>query len=208
MTIYAPEIPTTEQLRSRYPLDEHATLEIAMARARVGDIVVGREPGLVAIIGPCAMTAASDVIEREGQMMADLTRQDKNRGLYITHRMPPWKPRTDPAEWHGLETTNPYLAYKTVIHQANHGAGTSIEIGHEPHMERYGHATILSWFGGRNIENSSMMQRAALMDPTLPLAVKNGLSGDIRPALERVALLNHVRQEAYGDSAARVVLLY
>ncbi|MDB5185977.1 MAG: Chorismate mutase, type [Candidatus Saccharibacteria bacterium] len=204
---YAPELPTNQELEQQYPLTPDAELEIAMARERIGGILSLRESGLVAIVGPCAMTEDTQIIQAEGDEYSELTIDEK--GLYVVHRMPTWKPRTNPNEWHGLETTNPELAYKTLITQAIRGAGVSIEIGRKEHADRYGKALVLGWFGGRNVQKGHMMEEVALAEENLdlPLAVKNGLNGEIDEALAHVDRLNRLRQER-SDDAAPVVLLY
>lgn len=202
LSIYAPECPTTEALRIGNPLSDYAELEIALARERVGGILAGRENGLVAILGPCAMNSQAAIIQEEGETLRQLTEDTK--GLYMAHRLPVWKPRSNPADWHGLETSDPAAAYNTLARQANYGAGVSIEMAHQPHAERYGDLTVVSWFGGRNIDNGSMMDAVALHDPDLPLAVKNGLDGSIDAAIGHVSRLTELR----GPDAAPVVLLY
>ncbi len=202
MASYAPELPTTAMLAASHPLTAEAELEITMARGRISDLLAKKSSGLVAILGPCAMTNDIATIEEEGRQL--FTETSNTRGLWITHRMPPWKPRTNPEDWHGEETVNPEGAYATIVRQAINGAGVSIEIGHMNHAERYGQLTVLDWFGGRNIENGALMDAVAVQHPDLPLAVKNGLDGSIDRVMEHVSRLNSLRSEDDGP----VILLY
>lgn len=198
----APEIPTTHELASMYPLENSSELEIAMARSRVSDLLIGESSGLVAILGPCAMTGEVSTIKREGESLADMTMSTE--GLMALHRMPPWKPRTNPEDWHGEETTNPTGAYATVVRQAILESGVSIEFGMKEHIERYGPMITFGWIGGRNIHNSGLMDAVATQAADIPLGVKNGLDGDITPALGHITRLQELRRV---DDAA-VVLLY
>ncbi len=200
--MYAPEIPTTVALTAEFPLTDIAEVEISLARERIGGILSGRAQGLVAVLGPCALTDQVEVIQEEGKELRSLTAE--HEGLYVAHRLPPWKPRSNPKDWHGRETTDPVGAYQTLARQANFGTGVSIEIAHQPHADRYGKLTVLDWFGGRNVENGVMMDEVALADTSLPLAVKNGLDGTIDAALCHVDRLNKLR----GSDGAPVVLLY
>lgn len=202
MAMYAPESPTTQELHEQYPLEQDTAIEIGLARERIGGILSGRQEGLVAIIGPCAMNGQEDIIAVEGQQLKRLTTQTE--GLYVAHRTPVWKPRTNPDDWHGRETTEPREAYATLTRQAANGTGMSIELASQQHMERYSHALTIGWIGGRNIGATAMMEAVALYDSGLPLAIKNGLDGDITPALQAVEKLNDLR----GEDAAPVVLLY
>lgn len=202
MAMYAPELPTTQELHEQYPLEQDAGIEIGLARERISGILSGRQEGLVAIVGPCAMNGQEDIIASEGQQLKALTAGTE--GLYAAHRIPVWKPRTNPDDWHGRETTEPHEAYATLARQANEGTGMSIELASRQHAERYGQALAIGWIGGRNIGATAMMEAVALHDTGLPLAIKNGLDGDITPALQAAERLNGLR----GRDAAPVVLLY
>jgi hypothetical protein len=201
MAMYAPESPTTAELEAMYPLNFEAGVEITLARERVGEILDGAD-GIVGILGPCAMNDQAAIIAEEGAAMQEATAT--HSGLYVVHRKPPWKPRTKPEDWHGLETTDPEAAYATLSQGANDGVSAAIELAHMPHVERYGNMLTVGWFGGRNVGKSAMMNEVALYDPSLPLAVKNGLDGTIDDALAHVARLRELR----GEDGAPVVLLY
>lgn len=196
----APHLPTTEQLQSDHQLEAEA--EIALARERVGGILIGRAPGLVGIVGPCSMNAQTDIIAQEGGQLRRLT--ETEQGLYVAHRIPVWKPRTNPDDWHGLETTEPALAFRTLARQANEGTGVAIELATMRHAARYMGMLTLGWFGSRNVDGENMMLAVARHDIELPVAVKNGLDGRIDSALERVGAV----RDARGEDAAPAVLLY
>lgn len=200
MTKYAPETPTLPELQAQYPLSDEAEIEIPLGRERISEILNGEYAGLLANIGPCALTDDHLTIDSEGQQLAALTRD--HQGLYATHRLPPWKPRTNPNDWHGLETTNPAGAYRTLVSQAH--KGVSLELGLPYHAERYGALSVMGWIGGRNAANEEHMQQVALHDTALPLAVKNGLDGQVEPMIDKI----HSLQELRGPDAAPVVLLY
>jgi hypothetical protein len=153
------------------------------------------------ILGPCAMTGAVEVIQAEGDRLTQTTRDTK--GLYAVHRLPTWKPRTLSTDWHGMETTDPEGAYATIIRQANRGDAVAIEVSQPYHLERYGHALSMAWIGARQ-RNTRFMEWVAEEYPDLPLAIKNGLDGEIEPTLEIVSRLQEIR----GEDGAAVVLLY
>lgn len=198
----APESPSTQDLHAAYPLIPTTELDISLARSRVSSMLTGEEPGLVAIIGPCAMTGDRGTIDREGEVLSLL--MNARPGLAALHRIPPWKPRTNPADWHGQETTDPASAYRTLSSRALQGAGVSIEIGMSEHVERYGQLVSLGWIGGRNIGNTALMEQLAVSHPDMPMAIKNGLDGELETALTRVAHINQLR----GSDQAPAVLLY
>ena len=196
----APALPTTEQLQDDHQLEAEA--EIALARERVGGILVGRAPGLVGIIGPCSMNEQVDIIVEEGDQLRQLT--ETEQGLYVAHRMPVWKPRTNPEDWHGMETTEPEQAFRTLARQANEGTGVAIELATMRHAQRYMGMLTLGWFGSRNVDGEDMILKVAQHDVELPIAIKNGLDGTIDSALMRASAV----RDARGEDAAPVVLLY
>lgn len=216
----APEVPTTQQLHELYPLNEVTQYEIEAARERVSGILSGDEPGLVAILGPCAMTGAVRTIRQEGAAYARLTLTEE--GLQVVNRMPLWKPRTNPSDWHGLETgpepgtdgsieDSAHDAYRTLAVEATFGGGVAIELGQPYHPERYAHLLTFGWTGARNLDNLDVLHAVALHDLSLPLGVKNGLDGTIEPALRRIAELRELRAthaSKLGIVAAPTVLIY
>lgn len=202
MAQYAPETPTLEYLEETYPLSVDAMAGVASSRERISNILSARMPGLVAIIGPCAMTGATEIMDEEGLLLGDLN--DYVTNVFAAHRIPPWKPRTKPTDWHGEETTDPEGAYATIARRADSSANVAIEIGHAAHLDRYGSRLAFGWSGGRNIGRNGLIEAMALHDPTLPLGIKNGLDGDIQPALQHIARINELR----GPEGAPAVLIY
>lgn len=206
MAMYAPETPTLDELEARFPLDMLAEAEIERQRALVGDCLTGRTAGLVAVIGPCAMTLERSIIDVEGDRLYQA--QQEQSGLITLHRMPPWKPRSNPNDWHGLESEPDTVvaAYETIAARAAATGNVAIEIGHIPHIARYGRRIALGWSGSRNAEDDALIEALATHDHTLPIGVKNGMDGTIGGALAHVDRINELR----GDQgmAAPAVLIY
>lgn len=206
--IHAPQTPTTTELHERYPLNEVTQLKIDINRQRVGNILSGEEQGVVGLIGACAMTDDTNRIRIEGHAQHQITQTEE--GLYLVNRRPFWKPRTNPSDWHGLETDDPELAYRTVAGEAIWGSGVAAELNwqdaehSETHAYRYGPLLTFGWIGGRAVQDSALMERTAMDATMLPLGIKNGLDGEVGPALEQIEKLRELR----GENGAPVVLLY
>jgi 3-deoxy-D-arabino-heptulosonate 7-phosphate (DAHP) synthase len=200
MTVFAPESPNLAELEQAHPLTE-ATLE-AIGTARASSILSGASPGLLAILGPCAMTEDRQTIDQEGDRISALDFPEV--GLITLHRQPVWKPRTNAADWHGLETTNPRAAHGTLFGRAAAAANVAIEIGHSPHLHRYGRALTLGWIGSRNAEDTELLEAVASHDPTLPIGIKNGMNGSIDKALENVDRITELR----GNDTGAVGLIF
>lgn len=199
-----PLIPTVNTLRATHPLTLEAELDIATMRDKVNAVLGGRAAEMLIIVGPCAMTLDNDIIERENNKIATL--DATNESVVALHRMPPWKPRTNPDDWHGLGTTEPGAAFSTLHAAAESHANVAIELGHTGHMQRYADMLSLGWVGARNDSNTELMHSVALHDPRLPIAIKNNLDGTIDTAMSHIHTIKELRS---GDpQSGEVALLY
>jgi 3-deoxy-D-arabino-heptulosonate 7-phosphate (DAHP) synthase len=200
MSKFAPDIPSLTKLEAMYPLDQEAACNIRAARLAVGATFRGSR--FLGVLGPCAMTEDREIIDSEGDHLHELEQEEK--GLVLVHRKPPWKLRSNPEDWHGLETTSPETAYRTIAERAGTTANVAIEIGHIPHLRRYGKFLTLGWMGSRNAEDVSLADAMALEDPTLPVGVKNSMDGTIDRALRNVTRISSLR----GDNGAPAIPVY
>lgn len=202
MAQLAPPSPTTLELQGMYPFIPELGARVDLMRNKVSHALGEQGTKLVVIVGPCAMTDDAMIIEREGNRLEDLS--ITNPDIIPLHRLPPWKPRTNPADWHGLETTQPEVAHGTLVARSMAAANLAIEIGHGSHLSRYGDMLTLGWKGGRNNNNPDLTKAMALHDPNLPILIKNGLDGDITSALEDIKRVEDLR----GSVGAAATLLY
>jgi len=199
----APIQPTTHELARLHPRLPGSHEQLLRQRLRATSLLGEYSAGLLAVIGPCAMTDAEEIIQSESERLA--LASTKNPNLMALYRAPIWKPRTRKEDWHGLETTNPELAYRIMVQRSHATANMAVEIGTDPrHLSRYGDHTTLAWKGGRNHEEPALTEALALYDPTLPVAIKNGLDGDITPALADIETIESLRR----GIGARAILLF
>lgn len=197
----APTYPTTSELAERHRRPPGHREMLLQRRQKVSEAMGGT--GLLAVIGPCAMTEAEAIIQAEAAQLAAISGGETE--LEALYRMPFWKPRTNKKDWHGLETTDPELAYKIMAERSGDTANIAVEIGTDPrHLSRYADMTALAWKGGRNDDQSELTYALATHDTTLPIAVKNGLDGDILKALSNVERIEALRQGIGG----RAILLF
>jgi len=204
MPQYAPEPPTTQTLHDQYPLGEQAAAQIHENRAHLSAIIAGSQPGFIGIIGPCAMTPHLDIIAKEGSRLYEAAAL--YQGLYIAHRTPFWKPRTNPADWHGMETEpdTVELAFQTISALANQHGNVAAEIGNHGHIARYAGYLVFGWNGSRNAGGHKLVDTLAAAEPTLPIGIKNALDGTVDVALQHIAHVAYIR----GQAGAPAVLIY
>jgi phospho-2-dehydro-3-deoxyheptonate aldolase len=192
----APTYPTNHDLAGKYPIAAGHYERVAEQRQRVSDMLGKYSTGLLAVVGPCAMTEAEDIMRAEALRLAQI------EALY---RTPFYKPRTNKKDWHGLETSNPEAAYRIMTELAADTANLAVEIGADPrHLPRYADSTTLAWKGGRNHEQPELTYALALHDPMLPVAIKNGLDGEIGQAMQDIERIEELR----CGMGARAILLF
>jgi len=197
MAIIVPERPTTHELQTKYPQTLNERARILEKRARVSKQLGGYSTRLLIVLGMCGPTRdALDVVAREAAQLAN------HEALC---RMPDWKPRTDPKMWSGLLPTDPVAAYRLLHDTAQKHANVAIEVSTDPrHLERNAPFVTLAWKGGRNHTEPELTDRLALYDPTIPVAVKNGLDGEVDSALRDVERIEELRH----GMGARAILLW
>ena len=200
----APELPTTDTLHQQYPLSEQAAAQIQNNRAHISAVITGGRPGFIGIIGPCAMTPHSEIIAQEGRQLYMATQ--RNDGLYVADRIPPWKPRTNIDDWHGMETEPETVeqAFQIISAQANRHANVAAEVGNNGHIARYAGYLVFGWNGSRNAGGHELVDSLAAAEPTLPIGIKNAMDGTIDVALQHIARVAGVR----GGTGAPAVLIY
>lgn len=196
--------PTIETLHSQHSLTLRAELQIDHMREKVNAVLGNKASELLVIVGPCAMTSDQQLIQHENNKIAALDMT--NDAIVALHRMPPWKPRTNPNDWFGLGTTDPELAFKILNESAEMNGNTAIELGHIGHLARYSDRLALGWVGARNDDNSELIHAVATHDMQLPIAVKNSLDGTADVALEHIKTIRELRQK--GERNREVALLY
>lgn len=185
----APEIPTIETLEATHPLSREAMQKVAETRIVTSEALrFGRS--LLAIIGPCAMTDNLEEILEENKR---ITKFGEERNIVALHRVPPWKPRTNPEDWHGLETSDPETAHRIVTAVAEQNGNLAMEFGHTSHVRRYIAQTALGWRGSRNDSDEELAGAFASSDSSLPIGIKNGMDGHFENALEVANSLSNDR---------------
>lgn len=200
---YNPSNPDTRTLELQHGLSEGQHELIASQRDRATNIIRNPETGLIAIIGPCALTNAPETIEEEGAALTELSSAYK--GLVALHRLPPWKPRTRREDWHGLEITEPEAAYRIIANAARRRGNVAIEMGHYDHVMRYEQLTAFGWVGGRNVQRHELAEAIAIHDHSLPIAIKNGLDGAILKARQNIQGIN---KDIGRNSTSPATLIY
>ncbi len=184
------EIDTPAEIFAQYPLSKAATRTVIRARAAIHDILVGDDPRLLVIVGPCSIHDPKSALEYATRLVS---LRDKLRGqLEIVMRVYFEKPRTTTG-WKGL-INDPDLDGSFKIDQGLRLARELLlEINHmglpaaceflDMTTPQY-LADLVSWaaIGARTTE--SQIHRELASGTSCAVGFKNGTGGDTQIAID------------------------
>ena len=186
------EVIAPKSVMERVPISERSSELVFSLRRQVGDIVVGRDPRLLIIVGPCsihdpesALEYAQKLSKRASELEADLC---------ILMRVYFEKPRTS-IGWKGL-LNDPHLngsfrineglltARKLLSDISELSLGVATEYLDPITPQYLGDYVSWSAIGARTTESQIHRQLASGL--SCPVGFKNTTQGDIRPAAHAV----------------------
>jgi 3-deoxy-7-phosphoheptulonate synthase len=183
---------TPQQLKEAVPASTEAASTVASSRKHITEIIEGRDPRFLAIVGPCSIHDPQEALIYARQL-AELRRQVEDV-IFLVMRVYFEKPRTT-VGWKGL-VTDPDLNGSDDIAKGLKKARTFLlEVGRlglpaateflDPIAPQY-LADLVSWaaIGARTTE--SQTHREMTSGLSMPVGFKNGTDGDIQTALDAV----------------------
>jgi len=184
-------------LDEELPITERASATVVAARNQVGDILAGRDPRLLVIVGPCSIhdpIAARDYARKLKPLIDELS-----DSLAIVMRVYFEKPRTT-IGWKGL-INDPHLDQTYKINDglriARHLLLDLAEMGVPAGTEfldiispQY-FVDLVTWgaIGARTTE--SQIHRQLVSGLSCPVGFKNGTSGDVQIAIDAILSASH-----------------
>src|ERR1019366_2766469 len=99
--LYAPEHPTNAYLEAEYLFTREDEMRVQEHRNTVTSAIMHPDNDLY-IAGPCALTSDWEDIRVENMQWGSFVAINGIKSFL--KRYNPWKPRSDPDAWHGLET--------------------------------------------------------------------------------------------------------
>lgn len=184
-------------LEEELPVTEKAAATVHEARTAICDILGGRDPRLLVVVGPCSIhdtKAAREYAERLKQVAPEFARE-----LLLVMRVYFEKPRTT-VGWKGL-INDPHLDQSYKINDglrlARHLLLDLAEMGVPAGTEFLDVMTpqyltsLVSWgaIGARTTE--SQVHRQLVSGLSCPVGFKNATSGDVQIAIEAILSAAH-----------------
>jgi 3-deoxy-7-phosphoheptulonate synthase len=184
-------------LEEELPMTEAASHTIFHARHEVSEILAGRDPRLLVLVGPCSIHDPKAAREYAGLLRSAIT--EFSSELRIVMRVYFEKPRTVTG-WKGL-INDPYLdqsykindglrlARRLLLDLAQMGVPTGTEFLDMISPQYI--AGLVSWgaIGARTTE--SQVHRQLVSGVSCPVGFKNATSGDVEVAIEAVLSAAH-----------------
>lgn len=206
-------LPTPAELQQRLPLSASLRQRIRNQRQHIADILQGRDPRLLVVVGPCSIhdpVAAMDYAQRLAALADELSDT-----LLLAMRVYTEKPRTT-VGWKGL-LYDPHLdgsagmdeglalSRRLMLQVAELGLPVATELL-QPLTVPY-FADLLGWaaIGARTSE--SQVHREMVSGLEVPTGFKNGTDGGVQIALDAMRSAAHGHQYMGLDGQGRVALL-
>lgn len=199
-------LPAPAELLAALPKTESQAALVCRSRQVIHDILTGRDPRLLAIVGPCSIHDVAAGREY-GQRLAALARELDDR-LVIVMRTYFEKPRTNTG-WQGLvfdPRLNDSGDIALGLRLARRFLGEMLDLGLptateflDPISPQY-IADLVCWaaIGARNAE--SQLQRQLASGLSMPLGFKNGTEGTLQSAVNGILAAGQI-QAFLGISA-------
>ncbi|WEK31350.1 MAG: 3-deoxy-7-phosphoheptulonate synthase [Candidatus Pseudomonas phytovorans] len=206
-------LPSAQTLRSALPLHEQLAQQICRHRQQVREIIHGRDPRLLVIVGPCSLHHGQAAVEYGGRL-ADLADELRDR-LLIVMRAYVEKPRTT-VGWKGLMydpdlngsddmQAGLQLSRSLMLELAGLGLPLASEML-QPMAAHY-FSDLLSWvaIGARTCE--SQIHRELVSSLDVPAGFKNGTDGSLGVACDAICSAAHPHRYFGIDLNGRPALI-
>ena len=209
----ARQLPTPDELQQRLPLSASLRQRIRNQRQSIADILQGRDPRLLVVVGPCSIhdpVAAMEYAERLAALADELA-----DSLLLAMRVYTEKPRTT-VGWKGL-LYDPQLdgsarmdeglalSRQLMLQVAELGLPVATELL-QPLTVPY-FSDLLGWaaIGARTSE--SQIHREMVSGLGVPAGFKNATDGSVQVALDAMRAAAHAHEYMGVDAHGRVALL-
>ncbi len=184
-------------LKQLHPLDKNLEDKIVKWRKEVSDIISGKDPRKIVIVGPCSIHDPIAALEYANWL--SVQRKEYSDKLFIIMRVYFEKPRTT-IGWKGL-INDPYLndtckindgikiARKLLLKINNLGIPVGCEFLDVFTPQYYSDLVTWGAIGARTTE--SQLHRQLASGLSMPIGFKNGTGGSVDIALDAVISANH-----------------
>lgn len=193
------ELPTPEEVKAKYPVDERALAAKAAHDAALADIFSGKSSKKVLLIGPCSVDSEPPVLEYAARL-ARLQEKVADK-LMLVMRVYTNKPRTTGDGYKGMlhqpdPTKKPDLYSGLLAIRELHtriltdmGLPTADEMLYPANYQYLSDLLSYVAVGARSVENQEHRLVASGMD--VPVGMKNPTGGDLTVMMNSITAAQH-----------------
>jgi 3-deoxy-7-phosphoheptulonate synthase len=180
---------TPGELDAMHPLTPAAAARIRGHRQQIIDIMEGRDPRMILMLGPCSMDDSRIDGRYTNLTLADRIQEINDLEglvdeLLVVMRVSRPKPRSD-LGLRGLIQKNPVAAHEIMTSIANKGLPFASEVMNAADLAEMSDRLALGWLGARNVGDTNIRHTmSAYAD--IPFWVKNDGYGNLTPALKAI----------------------
>ncbi|MGQ0620602.1 MAG: 3-deoxy-7-phosphoheptulonate synthase [Panacagrimonas sp.] len=183
-------VSTPAQVQAELPLSETAAQTVIDTRREVQDVIAGRDPRLLVVVGPCSIHDTGAALEYAGRLKG--LREQHKKNLLIVMRVYFEKPRTT-VGWKGLindpDLNDGYdidrglrIGRKLLLDLNERGIPAGVE--YLDILTPQYLSDLVSWgaIGARTTE--SQLHREMASGLSCPVGFKNGTDGSVKVAVD------------------------
>ena len=183
-------LPTPEEIKKTYPLDEAARTTVLTTRQEIARILLGEDKRILAVVGPCSIHNPKEVL-RYAAKLAPLALEVKDQ-LLVVMRFCGDKPRTG-KDWPGF-WNDPRIdgscdiasgwveGRKLAIDILKMGLPVGCEVLDAENFQRFDDIPSYVWLGARDVGSQRMRKITSAI--TTPVGFKNHNTGGVKIALD------------------------
>ncbi|MDD4902240.1 MAG: 3-deoxy-7-phosphoheptulonate synthase [Patescibacteria group bacterium] len=185
-------LPSPRAIRKKYPLNPDLDRQILGFRETIKNILDGRDPRFLAIVGPCSVHNEAAVLEYAGRLLKLADRYQSK--IFVVIRLCFEKPRTETGwegaanDWTGDGTCNLAMSMEKSRHLlwkiVKLGLPVAAEALDQVSEQYFSDLLSAAWLGARNAETTTLRRMASAM--SMPVGIKNATSGDIGSAVNAI----------------------
>ena len=204
---------TPTELKVELPISERASETVASTRDTIRDILQGKDPRLIAVVGPCSIHDVEAARDYAGHLVK--AQRELADRLLIIMRVYFEKPRTTTG-WKGLindphlddsydMATGLRLARALLLDLAEEGLPAATEML-DPITPQY-LAELVAWTGIGARTSESQTHREMASGLSMPVGFKNGTDGSIAPAVNAMSSAQHPHRFLGIDGEGQVSIV-
>lgn len=183
-------------------IQKYEKTQIKEQRLTVARGITGVIDTLIVGVGQCSTNIRDiDITKHEAEVIRALNRDMP--GVFVMQRQNHRKPRSPRDDgtlpWRGMDTSHPEEAFELHLDTICSGTPICSELLSTDQVTKYADGLSMAWVGARN-DDKSFALNLTIVEPTLPLGLKNDLTGSNKTVKQTLDLLQRADSQYIAPS--------